>query len=401
MLRAPASHKTTETKNGAAATFQRSSSGIASLNGPPPLEQVEVPIPGRKTASSRGQKPTAPVHAEDLGAIKASPVGEAGGFETSAMPGSRLNGFLAARSARKTDEKKPKATADGLESSKRKDFSGKGAAFVEHLGHSTGEIQQGLTSCVTPLSGTAKKEASKESSAFGGLKKGFFGAKSASKTPKAAQSTSKPTPSPSSTPDIPYLKPASQPTSSPLALPDLSAASTPSVLNPALLSSVESDPSLLAALENPRFVQAIGEFQKDPKAAAKKYANDPIVAEAMAKFTKLIGGRVLEMAKEAGMEGAGPSSSTGTTSTPLVHEMSSAEREFIANYRSLPSHERALVDTIRNSAEMQAILRDPKVQNVLATVQRDRRGLDIGAIRDPELVQKLRKLQEVGILSVK
>ena len=56
-----------------------------------------------------------------------------------------------------------------------------------------------------------------------------------------------------------------------------------------LLTQIQQNETLSKRMTDPTFVQAIGEFQKDPKAASEKYQNNPEMQKFFTDFCNIMG----------------------------------------------------------------------------------------------------------------
>ncbi|KAJ3344373.1 hypothetical protein HDU93_000163 [Gonapodya sp. JEL0774] len=324
---------------------------IQEEGGPPPLEEVSI-IDNFQTENRDGNgSAMRPLPTQEL---KDS---------TTAVPGARIPGILAARSARKF-----KSDIEEVEE-RRRAGKAEGASTTNKVGKAVDPGSQRMNESTVNASNRSSKSTSasstieNEKSSFSGLKRGFFCSTPKSKTlapslkPKSSTRSAGASATTSSVSDIPFIKPSTS-GNSPFAFPNV-ANPVPGFLSqpdPEILSAVQSDPELLRALDNPRFARAIEEFSKDPKAAARKYSGDKLIEDAMMKFTKLIGVRVMDEAKKNGVEMVGSeerAADAAGSRRAMVEEMNPTQSSFQKNYKSLDDREKALVDRVAGDRELQ------------------------------------------------
>ncbi|EGD77844.1 hypothetical protein PTSG_12893 [Salpingoeca rosetta] len=73
-------------------------------------------------------------------------------------------------------------------------------------------------------------------------------------------------------------------------------------LNADLLKRFQSNPFLLQCLSDPSFVEALSDFQKDPAAAKKKYANNDKVLRFFKEYFKVMGAHFTELGDKEDQE---------------------------------------------------------------------------------------------------
>lgn len=65
--------------------------------------------------------------------------------------------------------------------------------------------------------------------------------------------------------------------------------SSGSWITPELMQRIASEPILLAGMQQPKCMEALGELQKNPAAARAKYAGDPAITRFLMTFAGLLG----------------------------------------------------------------------------------------------------------------
>jgi len=60
-------------------------------------------------------------------------------------------------------------------------------------------------------------------------------------------------------------------------------------MTPELMQRIAKEPRLIAGMQQPRYIEALGELQKNPGAAKAKYARDPGLTEFLTCFAGILG----------------------------------------------------------------------------------------------------------------
>jgi hypothetical protein len=93
--------------------------------------------------------------------------------------------------------------------------------------------------------------------------------------------------------------------------------SSGSWITPDLMQRIASEPILLAGMQQPKCMEALGELQRNPAAAKAKYAGDPSITRFLTTFAGLLGehfSQLGEAEKKAGGSGGG----SNTPSSPAA-----------------------------------------------------------------------------------
>lgn len=150
-------------------------------------------------------------------------------------------------------------------------------------------------------------------------------------------------------------------------------------MTPELLQKIAAKPILRKAFTDPKCQAAMSEMQTNPQEAMKKYGDVPEMREFLQAFMKLMGEHFTALAdkQEAEKKAAEP---------VLTPEQKKAQE--VAN--------NAMADP-----EVRAIVAEPKIQALLANMQAGKAfELEAEARRDPDIVRKLRKLSEAGLIGM-
>ena len=160
---------------------------------------------------------------------------------------------------------------------------------------------------------------------------------------------------------------------------------------PDLLQKLAKKPELMKMLENPNAMRAIAEFQKDPKAAAKKYEGTPEVMAFFKDFCDIMGTHLEGIAdktdakKAGGGGGGGVQQMSGGASLPPAMETAEDRR----------------MRELMQRPDVQDALQDPRIQTLIDQLRKNPRTGDIllrQAKSDPEVMRKLQVLISTGIL---
>lgn len=151
-------------------------------------------------------------------------------------------------------------------------------------------------------------------------------------------------------------------------------------MTPDLLQKIAANPLLRKAFTDPRCQQAMAEMQTNPQEAMKKYGDNPQMREFLQAFMKLMGEHFTALA-----------------------DKQDAERKAAEEAALTPEQRKAkeVAETAMQDEEVRKIVQDPKVQQLLAQMQMGRPfELEQAMKSDPDLVRKLRKLSEAGLINM-
>lgn len=153
-------------------------------------------------------------------------------------------------------------------------------------------------------------------------------------------------------------------------------------MTPELLQKIAAKPILRKAFTDPRYQSAMTEMQTDPQAAMRKYADVPEIREFLQSFMALMGEHFSALADKQESERA----SSAPAAPVLTPEQQKAQ--------DVAQH--AMADP-----EVREIVADPRIQALLQSMQSGREfELDAAARSDPDVVRKLRKLSEAGLIGM-
>ncbi|WAR08075.1 hypothetical protein MAR_018033 [Mya arenaria] len=129
-----------------------------------------------------------------------------------------------------------------------------------------------------------------------------------------------------------------------------------------LIQQVDALRELRQTQQDRKFVQAIGEFQRDPKTAMTKYGNNPEVQEFFQDFCGLMGDHFNKLGDKVPGGGTSGSSIPQKTSAPgPVQTRTQRGGADLAVHSSTDPHQ----PTAQDEAKMQDILADPEIRDIL------------------------------------
>ena len=76
-------------------------------------------------------------------------------------------------------------------------------------------------------------------------------------------------------------------------------------MTPALTQRITSDPQLVAGMQNPRFMEAFTNMQKDPKGTMERARSDPPLSDFLQRFMAALGAHFTELGEKEEVEGGG------------------------------------------------------------------------------------------------
>ena len=197
-------------------------------------------------------------------------------------------------------------------------------------------------------------------------------------------------------------------------------------MTPELTARIAAEPRLLAGMQQPRFMAALAEMQKDPAGTLKRHAGDAPLLEFLRAFMGVLGdhfqqlGEAEDAAKRAGGSsggsgGGGGGSDGGIGLTPAsTSQRRAAGTAAPAAGEAAPSAEAIAaavaagaagavadpeVKAALSNAEVVALLQDEEMKRVLQECQRDGAKLP-QYMALPRVRLKLLRMQELGLIQL-
>jgi hypothetical protein len=191
-------------------------------------------------------------------------------------------------------------------------------------------------------------------------------------------------------------------------------------MTPELMSRIAAEPRLVAGMQQPRFMAALTEMQKDPAGTLKRHEGDAALLDFLRSFMGVLGDHFekLGAAEDAAKRAEGGASGGGgiglTPAAPSQRTSSSAKAGGSAAAEA-PSAEAIAaavaagragavddpeVRAALSNAEVVALLQDEEMKRVLQECQRDPPQLD-KYMALPKIRLKLLKMQELGLIRLR
>ncbi|XP_061171279.1 uncharacterized protein LOC133180844 [Saccostrea echinata] len=281
---------------------------------------------------------------------------------------------------------------------------------------------------------SVKNAPSKSSSAsFGGFKKGFlFGGNSSSKATSSSSSGS----SAKSSSDLPFITKKS--TSDSRELPEVQKTLTEEAqkiaqnkdewLTADLMKKIEANDALFKKLGDPKYVEAVNQFQTDPVRAMEQYKDNKEIQDFLTSFCKVMGehftgladkqdkaakpskpappSKIVELNSDSEVSRAKstPSHTINPNRSETLYTRSPSEGADLSvrsstNPNQPTSEDERRMQEILANPEIRNILMDPKIMNLIETLKfNPDEGARILQNSDLELRQKINKLVQCGLL---
>ena len=147
------------------------------------------------------------------------------------------------------------------------------------------------------------------------------------------------------------------------------------------------NPEMFKMMQNPMFMGALAEFQKNPGEAMQKYGSNPQVSEFFRQFCGVMGEHLSEIGDKE--EAAKPK--TGGAAQQAQQQIAPA----------ISPGDQAKLDAALAKPEVQAALQDPRIQRMIEDLKlRPEMAPQItgDVMRNPELMRKVQTLVQNGIL---
>ena len=157
-------------------------------------------------------------------------------------------------------------------------------------------------------------------------------------------------------------------------------------MTPELMAKIAANPLLRKGFTDPRCQQAMSEMQTNPTEAMQKYGGNPEMRNFLQAFMKLMGEHFTALADKEDEEKKKQQEAQAMMQPALTPEQKKAQE--VA--------QQAMADP-----EVRAIVAEPKIQELLANMQSGKPfELEHAMRTDPDVVRKLRKLSQAGLLNM-
>ena len=172
-------------------------------------------------------------------------------------------------------------------------------------------------------------------------------------------------------------------------------------MTPDLLQKIAANPLLRKGFMDPRCQAAMAEMQTNPQAAMLKYGDQPEMKAFLQAFMKMMGEHFSKLADKQDEErkangqpplpGLDPNQPFGTAAAAAAGVAMTPEQR-----KAQEVAQKAMADP-----EVRQIVQEPKIQELLANMQSGKPfELEKAMATDPEVVKKLKKLSEAGLLQM-
>ena len=155
-------------------------------------------------------------------------------------------------------------------------------------------------------------------------------------------------------------------------------------MTPDLLRRFASNPKLALGLQNPRFVKAMEELQKDPEAAMAKYKDDAALQDFLQEFMGLMGDHMVNLGESKKEQEA-------------KKQKQQQEQQQEAMRKELEKADPEVAKVLRNQ-EVASILADPNMQKIMQECTKP--GVLRKYMNDPDIAKKFRLLQKHGLIQM-
>ena len=158
-------------------------------------------------------------------------------------------------------------------------------------------------------------------------------------------------------------------------------------MTPHLLRRFATNPKLALVLQNPRFVKAMEELQKEPDAAMAKYKDDEALQDFLQEFMGLMGDHMVNLGEAKKEKEAKKQKS----------EQERQKQQEEAMRRELEKADPEVAKVLQNQ-EVAQILADPNMQKIMQECTQP--GVLRKYMSDPVIAKKFRILQKHGLIQM-
>lgn len=161
---------------------------------------------------------------------------------------------------------------------------------------------------------------------------------------------------------------------------------------PELLNKLAKNPEMMEMMGKPQFMAAIGEFQKDPAAAKKKYEGSPQVMKFFTDFCGIMGEHLtgLQDTKDAQAKKTGGGGGDAGVDRQMITPAAKSEED-------------VQIEAILAKPEVQEALQDPRVMNIMKVLRENpEKGKHLlhESMRDPTLLKRIQVLVQNKLLGL-
>jgi len=163
---------------------------------------------------------------------------------------------------------------------------------------------------------------------------------------------------------------------------------------PELLNKLAKNPEMMEMMGKPQFMAAIGEFQKDPAAAKKKYEGSPQVMKFFTDFCGIMGEHLTGLQDQKDAEAKNGAGSGGGGDTGVDRQMITPVAK---------SEEDLQIEAILAKPDVQEALQDPRVMNIMKVLRENPekgKALLHESMRDPTLLRRIQVLVQNKLLGL-
>ena len=158
-------------------------------------------------------------------------------------------------------------------------------------------------------------------------------------------------------------------------------------MTPNLLERFAKNPKLALGLQNPRFVKAMEELQKDPQAAMDKYKDDEALQDFLQEFMGLMGDHMVNLGEDL--------------KEKEEREKKEAEKEMERKKeemrKEIAKKDPEVAKVLANQ-DVASILADPEMQKIMRECTQP--GVLRKYMQNPEIAKKFRLLQQHGLIQI-
>ncbi len=155
-------------------------------------------------------------------------------------------------------------------------------------------------------------------------------------------------------------------------------------MTPDLLRRFATNPKLALGLQNPRFVKAMEELQKDPEAAMAKYKDDAALQDFLQEFMGLMGDHMVNLG-------------AAKKEKEAKNQKLEKEKQQEAMRKELEKADPEVAKVLQNQ-EVASILADPNMQKIMQECTKP--GMLRKYMSDPAIAKKFRLLQKHGLIQM-
>jgi hypothetical protein len=181
-------------------------------------------------------------------------------------------------------------------------------------------------------------------------------------------------------------------------------------MTPELMQRIAAEPRLVAGMQQPRFLAALKEMEKDPAGTLKRYAGDRALEEFLRCYMGILGDHFQKLGKaedaqaraSGGGSGDGGGGGGGIGLTPVASKQKAAKPPTPAEVAAAAGKVEGADEDVKKALanpKVVELLSDPEVQAMMRECSQAPEALK-KYLRMPSMREKIRSMEQLGLIRI-